>query len=49
MANDAFITIRINLNSEGMQLKMHDGWYINEYGERCIQLMVFLDNHKLKE
>ena len=27
---------------------MRDGWYINEYGKRRVQSMVFPDNHKLK-
>ena len=27
---------RINSSLEGAQLKMHDGWYINEYGEKCV-------------
>ena len=48
MTNDALIATKMNLNSEGAQPKMRDGWYINEYGERCVQSMVFPDNHKLK-
>ena len=49
MADDAFIAIRMNLGSERVQLKMHDSWYINENGEKCIQSMIFSDNYQLKE
>ena len=48
MADDALIATRMNLNSGGVQPKMRDGWYINEYGQRYVQSMIFLDNHKLK-
>ena len=27
---------------------MRDGWYINEYSKRCVQLMIFSDNYQLK-
>ena len=38
----------MNLDPGGAQPKMCDGWFFNEYGERCIQSMIFPDNHQLK-
>jgi hypothetical protein len=49
MAADALIATRMNLGPGGVQPKMRDGWYINDYGERCVQLMIFPENHQLKE
>jgi hypothetical protein len=48
MAADALIASKMNLSPKGTQPKMRDGWYINEHGERCVQFMIFLNNHKLK-
>ncbi len=48
MAVDALITIRMNLGPRRIQPKMRDGWYIDENGEKHIQLMIFPDNHQLK-
>ena len=48
MAADALIATRMNLSSGGAQPKMRDGWYIDKNGEKCIQSMVFPDNHKLR-
>ena len=48
MMDDALIATRMNLNFGGVQPKMCDGQYINEYGQRCVQSMIFPDNHKLK-
>ena len=48
MAADALVATKMNLGSGGVQPKMRDGWYINEYGERCVQSMIFSDNHQLK-
>ncbi|CAG8716417.1 5421_t:CDS:2, partial [Funneliformis caledonium] len=45
---DALITMKINLGSEGAQPKLHNSWYINENSERCVQSMIFSDNHQLK-
>jgi len=47
MAEDALIATRINLSSGGGQPKMHNGWYINEREEVCIQSMVFPINHSV--
>ena len=49
MAVDALIATRMNLSPGGVQPKMRDGWYINEHGEKCVQSMIFPDNHQLKE
>ncbi|GES98821.1 hypothetical protein PHYBLDRAFT_144584 [Rhizophagus clarus] len=48
MAGDALVATKMNLSPGGKQPKMRDGWYINEYGEKCIQSMIFPDNHHLK-
>ncbi|RGB43834.1 hypothetical protein C1646_616660, partial [Rhizophagus diaphanus] len=48
MTADAFIASKMNLSPEKAQPKIRNGWYINEHGERCIQSMIFLNNHKLK-
>ncbi|GBC04220.1 hypothetical protein RclHR1_05580005 [Rhizophagus clarus] len=38
----------MNLNPREKQPKMHDGWYINEDGEKRVQSMTFPNNHQLK-
>nr|CAG8594163.1 11570_t:CDS:2 [Entrophospora candida] len=43
MAEDALIVTRMNLGPAKKQAKLHDGWYINKEGEKCIQKMVFGD------
>jgi hypothetical protein len=48
MAGDALVATKMNLSPEGKQPKMHDSWYINEHGEKCVQSMVFPNNHHLK-
>ena len=48
MANDALIATKMNLNSGGAQPKMRNGWYINERGEKCVQSIIFPDNHQQK-
>ncbi|PKY46319.1 hypothetical protein RhiirA4_320161 [Rhizophagus irregularis] len=48
MAGDALVATKMNLSPGGKQPKMRDGWYINEYGEKCIQSMIFPNNHHLK-
>ena len=45
MAEDALIATRINLSSSGGQHKMRNGWYMDEYGERRVQSMVFSNNY----
>ena len=45
MAADALIATRMNLNPGGAQPKMHDGWYVNEHEERCVQQMIFPDDY----
>ncbi|RGB22462.1 hypothetical protein C1646_634114, partial [Rhizophagus diaphanus] len=47
--DDALVATKMNLSSEGKQPKIRDGWYINKYGEKCIQSMIFPNNHHLKE
>ncbi|CAJ0762844.1 18952_t:CDS:2 [Entrophospora sp. SA101] len=43
MAEDALIVTRMNLGPAKKQAKLHDGWYTNKEGEKCIQKMVFGD------
>jgi len=45
MVEDALIAMKMNLSSGGGQPKMRNGWYTNEHGKRCIQTMVFSNDH----
>lgn len=38
----------MNLSPEGAQPIMRDDWYIDESGQKCVQSMIFPENHKLK-
>ena len=56
MAEDALIATRMNLGPGGKQPRMRDGWYINAYGDKYKQSMVYPNDHlveslrgKLKE
>ena len=48
IAGDALVVTKINLSFREKQPKMCDEQYINEYGEKYIQLITFSNNHKLK-
>ena len=48
MAADALIASRMNMNPGGKQPTMRNGWYVNEYGNKIEQSMIFPDNHQLK-
>ena len=48
MAADALIASRMNMNPRGKQPTMRNGWYVNEYGNKIEQSMIFPDNHQLK-
>ena len=36
MVADILITTRMNLSPRGIQPKMRDSWYINDYGEKYV-------------
>ena len=48
MAEDGLIATKMNLGPGGKQPKMRDGWYINEYGDKCKQSMVFPNDHPVE-
>ena len=48
IVENVLITIKMNLGPEGKQPRMHDGWYINEYGDKCIQPMIFPNDHLIE-
>jgi len=49
MAADAQIVTKMNLSPGGAQSKMHDGWYVDENGERHVQLMIFPDDYLIEK
>src|SRR6266540_3117200 len=49
MTEDALIVTRMNLRPGGTQPKMHNGWYINEREDKCIQLMIFPNDYPIEK
>ena len=45
IAENALVATKINLSPRGAQHKMHNSWYIDKYGEKHIQLMIFSNDH----
>ena len=48
MAADALIASRMNMNFGEKQPTMCNGWYVNKYGNKIEQSMIFPNNHQLK-
>jgi len=49
MAENALIVTRMNLEPEGMQPKMRNGWYINKREDKCIQSMIFPNDYPIEK
>ena len=49
MAEDALIVTRMNLSPGGAQPKMRNGWYIDEFGEKHVQSMIFPDDYPVEQ
>ncbi|CAG8654906.1 14372_t:CDS:2 [Cetraspora pellucida] len=46
---DALVATRMNKGPKGVQPKMCNSWYIDMYGERHVQEMIFPDDYLLQQ